>query len=326
MDRRPWRSLRNSKVAHSGPIQQAAPHCVAVWSVLNDIVCGIRRHRVSLLAKQSAYSLLYAIPSLFVMLVSLASIVDNYTDAGLSDALNRAIEERAPDVLKPLLESFVQNAIAETSQSSAVATALISLLIAIWGISGAVGSLVYSCNYVYDIVDGRPYIVRKLLTLGLSIFGGLLVVAGFLLFTFGQRFANWLADEMDMNSTLVGILSTSRRWSIALVACSLVLLYSLGPNVPKSIRWVLPGVISATAAIYLLFVAFERLVQIVNPGSAFGAASSVLVLLWSLYVVSAIVVAGAEINAVFARRYDAKMIDFINKGSVASGANHSSMR
>jgi membrane protein len=326
MDWRPWRSLRNSKFAHSGPIHHAAPHCVAVWSVLTDIVSGIQRHRVSLLAKQSAYSLLYAIPSLFVVLVSLASIVDNHTEADLSDALNRAIEEQAPEALKPLLESLVQNAIIETSQSSAVATALISLLIAIWGISGAVGSLVYSCNYVYDIVDRRPYIVRKLLTLGLSIVGGLLVVAGFLLFTFGQRFANWLADETDRNSTLIGILSSSRRWSIALVACSLLLLYSLGPNVPKSIRWVLPGVISATAAIFLVFAAFDLLVRIVNPGSAFGAASSVLVLLWSLYVVSAIVVAGAEINAVFARRHDAKLIDFLNQSNVASGANEPSMR
>jgi membrane protein len=326
MDWRPWRSLRNSKLAHSGPIQHATPHCVAVWSALTDIVGGIQRHRVSLLAKQSAYSLLYAIPSLFVMLVSLAAIVDKHTEADLSDALDRAIEKQAPEALKPLLESLVQNAIIETSQSSAVATALIALLIAIWGISGAVGSLVYSCNYVYDIVDKRPYIVRKLLTLGLSIVGGLLVVAGFLLFTFGQRFANWLADETDRNSPLIGILSSSRRWSIALVACSLLLLYSLGPNVPKSIRWVLPGVISATAAIFLVFAAFDLLVRIVNPGSAFGAASSVLVLLWSLYVVSMIVVAGAEINAVLARRYDAKLIVFFNRGSEASGANEPSKR
>ncbi|MFL5758278.1 MAG: YihY/virulence factor BrkB family protein [Thermomicrobiales bacterium] len=324
MNRRSWHSFRNNRFVHRDATRPAVKRFGMAWRLLREIVNGFQRHHISQLAKQSAYSLLYAIPSLVLMLVSLASVVDKHTEVGLSDALSRAIEEHAPATLEPLLESLVQNAIAETSQSSAVATALISLVIAIWSISGAVGALIYSCNCVYDIVDRRPYLIRKLLTFGLSIVGGMFVVAGFLLFTFGQRFADWLDQETARSSPFIGILSSSRRWSIALVACSLLLLYSLGPDLPKSIRWVLPGVILATAAIYLVFVAFEYLVRIVNPGSAYGAASSVLVLLWSLYIVSAIVVAGAEINAIIARRHDAKLIAFIEKGSVASDATQSS--
>jgi uncharacterized BrkB/YihY/UPF0761 family membrane protein len=48
-------------------------------------------------------------------------------------------------------------------------------------------------------------------------------------------------------------------------------------------------------------------VNIAAPGSAFGAAGSVLILLWFLSLTSAIVVTGAEINAVLARRNDGRL-------------------
>jgi membrane protein len=169
------------------------------------------------------------------------------------------------------------------------------------------GGLFYSCNLVYDTIDRRSYVVRKLLTIGLSIIGGVLVIASFLIFGFGQRISEWLDEHTDLSSTFIDILSSGRRWSIVLVACALLLLYWFGPNVEKSIRWTIPGAVMATASIYVVYVGFEYIVRIVNPGSAYGAASSVLILLWSLYLISLIVVIGAQTNAVLGYRYDKKL-------------------
>jgi hypothetical protein len=51
----------------------------ASYGVIVEIAQEIRRHKPSHLAKQSAYSLLYAVPSVLIVLVSLAAIVEKNT-------------------------------------------------------------------------------------------------------------------------------------------------------------------------------------------------------------------------------------------------------
>ena len=249
----------------------AAPRTVArlsseFWWLLKEVARGFGRDHVSMLAKQTAYSLLFALPSLMVMLVAMAAIVDKRTEAGLSEALNRAIDERAPDVLQPLLEHLVQHAITEMSESSAGVAALISLLIAVWGVAGAVGTLVFACNLVYGIVDRRSYVARKLLTLVLTVVGGGLVVTAFVLFTFGRLIGDWVEETTDRQGILVELAANAGGWSIALVACSLAGLYAMAPDAKTSFRWILPGVGVTTLVIYLEFVGFEFLLAARRSG------------------------------------------------------------
>ena len=51
----------------------------------------------------------------------------------------------------------------------------------------------------------------------------------------------------------------------------------------------------------------DFILTISNPGSAFGAVGSVIILLWMLFIVSAIVIVGAIVNAVVGRRFDRKL-------------------
>src|SRR5215213_11249389 len=101
----------------------------ASYGVLIEIAQEIRHHQPSQLAKQSAYSLLYAVPSVLIVLVSLAAIVDKNTGTGVSQALRTFISEQAPAELQPLLASLVQRAVVETSQSEAVLAVFLSLAI-----------------------------------------------------------------------------------------------------------------------------------------------------------------------------------------------------
>ena len=66
----------------------------ASYAVLVEIAQEIRRHQPSQLAKQAAYSLLYAVPSALIVLVSLAAIVDKNTGAGVSEALRSSSRSR----------------------------------------------------------------------------------------------------------------------------------------------------------------------------------------------------------------------------------------
>ena len=277
------------------------------YAVLVEIVQEIRQHQPSQLAKQSAYSLLYAVPSVLIVFVSLAAIVDKNTGAGVSEALRTFISEQAPANLQPLLESLVQRAVVETSEREAIVAVLVSLGIAIWGGAGGVGALIDAINNVYDIRNTRPFIKETALKLGLMLLGGAMVVGSFILLAFGRRLGEWVAGVVGRGTTLVNFLSSGPVWALLLLACSVFLLYWLAPDIPKSILWVLPGTALATLAILIVFAAMDLILRYSNPGSAFGAAGSVLILLWSLFMVSAIVIVGAIVNVVLGRRYDRKL-------------------
>ena len=285
----------------------------ASYTVFVEIAQEIRRQQPSQLAKLSAYSLLYAVPSVLIVLVSLAAIVDKNTGAGVSDALRGLISEQAPAELHPLLDSLVQRAVVETSQSQAVVAVLVSLAIAIWGGAGGVGALIDAINRVYDVRNTRSFIKDTALKLGLMLLGGVMVIGSFILLAFGRLLGEWVAGKVGHGTTLVDFLSSGPVWALVLLACSVFLLYWLAPDVGKSIRWVLPGTALATIAVLITFAVMDLLLRFSNPGSAFGAVGSVLILLWALFLVSAIVIVGGIINAVLGRRYDRKLRDALRQ-------------
>ena len=275
------------------------------YAVLIEIAEVFRRHHPSKLAKQAAYSLLYAVPSALIVLVSLAAIVDKNTGAGVSEALFTFISEQAPAELQPLLESLVQRAVVETSESEAILTALVSLGIAVWGGAAGVGALIDAINSVYGIRN------TSLLHQGDSVEARADAP--------WRRHGHRVVHPADLRAAagragrrhgraghvLVNVLSSGPVWALLLLA-SLLLLYWLAPDMQKSIRWVLPAPLWRLA-ILIVFATMDLILRYSNPGSAYGAAGSVLVLLWSLFLLSAIVVVGGIVNAVLGRRYDRKL-------------------
>lgn len=286
------------------------------WELAKALFNGVRRADVSMLAKQAAYSLIYALPSLILFVSSLALLIDRETNAGISGALNDVIKQQAPSELQPLLLDLVHNA--TKNHASLTVTSIISILLAIWGIGGGVGTLVHACNIAYGIKDSRSYITRTMIKIILAIIGGALMIVWFIIFTLGERAGDWLERVIGEPTIFSIILSSGRGWSMLFIACALLMLYSMGPDIETAIRWRLPGIIAATLALRITADVFSRVIGLVNPGSAFGAASSVLILLWAIYVVCWIIVLGGVINGVTGRRYDPVMISAIRQRHPAS--------
>jgi membrane protein len=266
-----------------------------------------------MLGRQAAYSLLYALPAMIALLVYLAAIVDRYTDTGLSPVLEREIDGRAPAELQPLLESLVQHAITEQDGATAAVGAIVAVAIALWGGAGGAGALIYACNRVFDVTDTRSYVTGKLLALGLTLAGGAMVITAFILVVIGEHLDDWLAGRHGRGLPLIQLLASSWLVPGALLLAAVTLLYLLAPDVPVSLRWSLPGAALASVATLIAFALFDRIVGLIDPGSAFGAAGSVLVLLWMLDLVSVFVVSGAIVNAVVRERRDAQLIAWLER-------------
>jgi membrane protein len=279
------------------------------YALAAEIAQSFQEKNPGLLARQAAYSLLYAIPSVLLVLVSLAVLVDRSTDFEVSAALQAFIANQSPGDVQPLLASLLQAAVVETSANAALLAALVSLGIAIWGGANGVGALIYAVNQVYDVRDTRSFVASAATRLGLMLLGGILVIGAFVLLTFGRRLADWLADgPVNLDPAMTDVLTSGPIWSLGLLFVSLLLLYWFALDLPKSLRWLLPGAVFAALAVTIVFALLERILAVSNPGTAFGAAGGVLVLLWALFIISQIVVVGAIVNAVLGRRYDRTLI------------------
>jgi membrane protein len=282
-----------------------------VWPVVTDLVTAFRRFPILMLARQAAYSLLYAFPAMIALLLALATLVDRYTDAGLSSGLQREIEHRAPAELQELLDSIVEYVVTERSGATAAIGAIVALIATLWTGAGGTNALIYACNRVYNIADRRSWLTRRLLALALTLADGTLVIVAFVLFLLGERIGTWVAGTWGPGSTAFDYAIARVGGPALLVFAAVALLYWLAPDVPRSGRWLLPGAILATLGTLLAFAAFDLVVGLINPGSAYGAAGSVLVLLWLLDLVSLVVVGGATVNAVLGRRFDTRMIAYL---------------
>ena len=78
-----------------------------------------------------------------------------------------------------------------------------------------------------------------------------------------------------------------------------------------------PGTLLASLAIGVLVILMDLILTYSNPGAAYGVAGSVLILLWSLYMVSQIAVIGAIVNAVLGKRYDRRLIEALYRRPAA---------
>lgn len=281
------------------------------WALLADIVHVFKRHRAPMLARQSAYSLLFAIPSVLILIVALANLIDRRVNFQLSQSIIDLIEQNAPVDVQPLLINIVDQALIDTSANRATIALGISIIVAIWGGAGGIGSLILACNVVYDVHDKRNFFFRQAMRFVMTIVQGIVFVSSMIVFSIGHRIADWIGDHYGHDRMAVQMLSSPRGIAIGLIFVSLFILYSIAPDVQMQYRWLIPGTSLATLVILGLLALIDTLLQYANPSGAYGIAGSVIVVLWICYLLSLVVISGAVVNAAIGGRFDSKLRTFL---------------
>ncbi|HLI50506.1 MAG TPA: YihY/virulence factor BrkB family protein [Thermomicrobiaceae bacterium] len=261
------------------------------------------------LASQVAYNLIFAIPPLLIFLVTLAALVDHFTGLPVAQSFQTAITQHAPSDTQPLLKSLVSYAISQTSGKAASIGAIITVVLAIWGASGGVGTLIQAFNSAYEVKESRSFLPSTLMTLALTILMVVVIIVAFILFIFGQRLGLLIANQLGLGATFTTLWNIA-RWPAAIIIFLLLLalLYYWGPNIEQSFRWVTPGSVVAAILWFITVLAFKLYITLSNPATGYGAAGSVLVLLVFLYLTGVILILGAQLNAVLETRLDPKTV------------------
>lgn len=281
----------------------------AVKDIVKETMGEFKKDDVPGIAAEIAYHALFAIPPMLIFLVALAAAINNFTNIPVAENLLTIIEDSAPGDLQPLLTTLVNNAVAEVS-GAAVVGLLSTAAIALWSGSNGIGALMKAFNRAYGVEEARPFVRKKLVAIGLTFLVSILIVLAFALFVFGEEIGTLIADQAGLGGAFVTAWQIL-RWPMAIIFIMFVLamLYYLGPNIEQTFRWISPGSVVATLIWIAIVLGFNIYLTFADPGSAYGAVGSVVVLLFFLYLTGIAFVIGAELNAVLGQRYDPETIE-----------------
>lgn len=155
-------------------------------------------------------------------------------------------------------------------------------------------------NAAYDVVEGRPIWKRLplsiLYTVGIA--GMLLAAAAFMVL--GPQVMNWIAAQIGMEDFIV-TLWTILRWPaiIILLMVAVALIYYVMPDVKQEFRFITPGSVLAVVVWIVASLAFGFYVKtFADYNAMYGSIGAIIVLLLYFYISAAVLLLGAEMNAV----------------------------
>jgi membrane protein len=253
------------------------------------------RHDMSTYAAALAYRLLF---SLFPFLVFLVTLLGFLGMPEMFDWLREQAGYMLPDQAMDLVNTVVTEVETPRGGLMSVAVAL-----AIWSASAGVLGTMNALNVVFEVRERRAawkrILVSLLYTLALAL---MLVIAAGMMIT-GPELLTWAARYVRLDAYFI-MLWSWLRWPLIVFLLILVvsMVYYAGPNLKQPFRLVTAGAVSAVAAWVAASFAFALYVQtFASYNKTYGSMGAVIVLLLYFFLSAAVLLFGAEINAVLAR-------------------------
>lgn len=243
-----------------------------------------------------AYSVLFALFPFLLFLLALFSFLDQ---PGLFEWLLA----QSRRVLPADAHAQVRQVVDEVRGQRQGGLLSLGVLSTLWIASGGVRSAMNALNTAYDVPEGRVWWKRYLVSFGYTAALGVAVVLATVLMVVGPRVSTRVLERVGAGERVQDAVAWLQvPGALLLVTGALFLVYLALPNVRQHPRRVVPGTVlgvvlwSGVSLGFQLYVAnFGRF------GVTYGSVGAVIILLAYFYLASAIVLVGAELNAVLQR-------------------------
>jgi len=291
-----------------------------VFALVKETVVGYGRDKGALLAAALAYHTIFSLAPLLVIAVAVAGFV--FGDAAVKGQLVGPIE----GVVGTEAAVVIQNVIGSASQGNGELFATITSMVLLFlGATGVFGQLKTALNMTWGIARGpnqgiwamlKARFLAVIMVMGI---GFLLLTAVFtstLLTTINRRLA---AQGADISAALpvVNFLATFVMFTLLFAT-----IFKALPDALVAWKDALVG----GAATSILFGIGQYLIGLYlgssTMGSAYGAASSLVVMLFWIYISAQILMFGAEFTQVYANQYGSKVRPPQNAILLQNKVNH----
>lgn len=271
---------------------------LGLFDLVRAVLQRAGRDHLGAFAGNLAYHGLLAIFPFLLFVVSILGVVG----AGelLTNGLDR-ISYAIPAEAQTLIQDQIQRLTSDDARQVFTVSAVVSALVALWGVSGAMRSTMEAMNVMYGVDEARGFLRRYAMSIGLAILTALLFLTALTLVVAGTAIARWVASAAGPLDDAFVWTWTVAQWPVllGLVLFAFAMVYYVAPNVDQKFRFVSPGSIITTALWLLFSLGFAAYVN--NFGSynaTYGSIAGLIVLLLYLYYSSFLLLVGAEINQV----------------------------
>jgi membrane protein len=248
----------------------------------------------------------YALMSLFpalLLAVSILGLVGQYP--ATYDAILGYLRDVVPPSALVPLDSSLRAALQQ--KGTAATTLAISVVVTLYGTTGALEAARRALNVVFDADGGRRFLTRKAVDVVSTVVLMALILVSLVLVFVGGSLAEDLLGFLGLGSTVVKIWDIA-RWPGAVVVAMLVFsfIYYVTPDVrQRSFRWVTPGAIVGVALWLIASAGFSiYLSKVANVGAVYGAFAGAIVLVVWLWLTNVALLLGAELNAEIEREHE----------------------
>ena len=250
----------------------------------------------TLLASALAYSTFFAIPAVLLLVVGLFTLlVGPATITALMGHFSQVMPAEATSLLGGSLRRLTQQ------PSTGLTMTIVGFVLALWATTGAMTSYMTALNLAYERKDGRSFVRKRLVAVGLVAVIGFAFLLVAVLLIFGPLLERLVASHAGGAAGAVGWIWWIAEWPIlvaGLLAAFSTLLY-FGPDVAHR-RWyfVTPG--SVFAAVVWLAASGGFAFYTSSFGSynkTWGSLAAVIVMLTWLWLAGIALLLGAELNA-----------------------------
>jgi membrane protein len=211
--------------------------------------------------------------------------------------------QRTATALVPADAAGLVNQIVDELQQQQRGLLSFGAVLALWAASTGVRRMMTAMNVAYDVPEARAplkrYSLSILYTLGLA---AMLILAAVLL-VLGPQAMEWIASQVGLHDAFVTVW-TWLRWPVAaaLLTLAVAVIYYAAPNVDHPFKLVTPGALVAVGVWLAASVGFGYYVSnFADYDKTYGSIGAVIILLLYFYISAAVLLFGAEMNAIIER-------------------------
>lgn len=251
-------------------------------------------HDMPIYAAALAYRALFALFPFFAFLVALLGFLEiTGFFEWLIDQTRSALQEQYARVGEWLIRQGMYQA-----QDGALLSSVIVL--AIWPVSSGVRSLIKALNTVHGVVESRPAWKRLVLQAFFAVGLAATLIIATALLLIGPWAVEWLVGLVGLDEIFISLWAWLRL-PVALVLLMLIVsvVYWVVPSVDRPFRLITPGAVLAVIVWVVASLAFGYYVSnFANYSVVYGSLGAAVALLLYFYISAAVLLLGAEVNAV----------------------------
>jgi membrane protein len=257
----------------------------------------VSEDHVMAFAGNLTYKALFAIFPFFTFLLSLLGLFN-------ARELVSTMLNKVSGVLPPGAFGFIKNQLLSIIQSQAESAftigAIVSILLALWGVSGAFRSVMEAMNVMYEVEEDRPFWKKYGISIFISLAVIILMLTALGLVVFGSTVGGGLAEVIGLGSVFQTIWSIA-QWPIlaCIVLFAFAVIYYFAPAAKQRWRWISPGSVLAFAFWLVFSLLFSLYVDPFGSyNETYGSLAGVIILMLYIYYSAVIMLIGAEMNQV----------------------------